>query len=147
MNYKVTVDGKEIEYGALTKRSRFSDEEWYAIYDEMFRRNNPELYEEKKNDEDYVRLAGYAIDLEERYEALLERLPQSAYSKAGTHPEWVADAVEEHTLQRGITQDDVAMFIDEAETLSELIADLAVYFELDDQYYKDRETLGGGETR
>ena len=31
MNYKVTVDGKEIEYGALVEKSRFSDEEWSAI--------------------------------------------------------------------------------------------------------------------
>lgn len=25
MNYKVTVDGKEIEYGALVEKSRFSE--------------------------------------------------------------------------------------------------------------------------
>lgn len=33
MNYKVTVDGKEIEYGALVEKSHFSDEEWSAIHD------------------------------------------------------------------------------------------------------------------
>lgn len=27
MNYKVTVDGKEIEYGALVEKSRFSDDQ------------------------------------------------------------------------------------------------------------------------
>ena len=37
MNYKVTVDGKEIEYGALVEKSRFSDKEWSAIYAESVR--------------------------------------------------------------------------------------------------------------
>ena len=34
MNYKVRVNGKLIEYGALVEKSRFSDEEWSAIYAE-----------------------------------------------------------------------------------------------------------------
>lgn len=35
MNYKVTANGKEIEYGALVEKSRFSVEEWSAIYAEI----------------------------------------------------------------------------------------------------------------
>jgi hypothetical protein len=27
MNYKILINGKEIEYGALVEKSRFSDEE------------------------------------------------------------------------------------------------------------------------
>lgn len=35
MNYKVRVNGKLIEYGALVEKSSFSDEEWSAIYAEI----------------------------------------------------------------------------------------------------------------
>ena len=35
MNYKVTVDGKEIEYGALIEKSRSSEKEWSTIYAEI----------------------------------------------------------------------------------------------------------------
>lgn len=42
MNYKVTVDGKEIEYGALVEKSRFSEKEWSAIYAEIVKQNRKE---------------------------------------------------------------------------------------------------------
>ena len=48
MNYKVTVDGKEIEYGALVEKSRFSEKEWSAIYAEIVKQNQPEVFENKK---------------------------------------------------------------------------------------------------
>lgn len=85
MNYKVTANGKEIEYGALVEKSRFSDEEWSAIYAEIVKQNQPEVFERKKLDSDYIDAFGALIALEERYEALLELLPQDEFSYAGTH--------------------------------------------------------------
>lgn len=38
----------------------------------------------------------------------------------------------------GIYQDDVAMFIDQNETLEDLVSDLKDYFKLDDAYYAER---------
>lgn len=133
MNYKVLVKDKEITYGPLITKSRFNDEEWLAIYNEMVKVNQPELYEMFRENQDYIRLAGYAIDLEERYEALLELLPQNSYSRAGTHPQWIADAVDLNTLNKGITQDDVRMFINQADSLEELQENLRDYFDLEQE--------------
>ena len=72
MNYKVTVDGKEIEYGALVEKSRFSDEEWSAIYAEIAKQNYPEIFESRKSDTAFIDTLGALTSLEERYEALLE---------------------------------------------------------------------------
>ena len=80
MNYKVTVDGKEIEYGALVEKSRFSEKEWSAIYAEIVKQNQPEVFESKKADTDYIDAFGALIALEERYEVLLELLPQDQFS-------------------------------------------------------------------
>lgn len=44
MKYKVRVNGKEIEYGALVEKSSFSDEEWSAIYAEIAEENYPENF-------------------------------------------------------------------------------------------------------
>lgn len=76
MTYKVTVNGKEIEYGPLVERSSFSEEEWQAIHQEIVKQNQPEVFEKKKDDTDYISAFGALISLEERYEALLEALPQ-----------------------------------------------------------------------
>ena len=81
MNYKVTVDGKEIEYGALIEKSRFSEKEWSTIYAEIVKQNQPEVFESKKSDTDYIDAFGALIALEERYEALLELLPQDQFSE------------------------------------------------------------------
>lgn len=40
---------------------------------------------------------------------------------------------------QGIHQDDVAMFIDNSETLEELVSELKEYFKLDKEYYTERE--------
>lgn len=40
---------------------------------------------------------------------------------------------------QGIHQDDVAMFIDNSETLEELVSELKEYFKLDKEYYAERE--------
>lgn len=61
MNYKVTVDGKEIEYGALVEKSRFSEKEWSAIYAEIVKQNQPEVFESKKADTDYIDTLGAMI--------------------------------------------------------------------------------------
>lgn len=132
MNYKVIVDGKEIEYGALVEKSRFSDKEWSAIYAEIVKQNQPEVFENKKSDTDYIDAFGALIALEERYKALLELLPQDEFSYAGTHPKWVADAVSENTLNKEETIDDVSEFIERCETLEKLQDELMEYFGLGD---------------
>lgn len=132
MNYKVTVNGKEIEYGALVEKSRFSDEEWSAIYAEIAKQNYPEIFESRKSDTAFIDTLGAMIDLQERYEALLELLPQDQFSYAGTHPKWVADAVAENTLNKKDTQYDVSDLIERCETLEELKSELTEYFELEE---------------
>lgn len=132
MNYEVKVDGETIVYGPLIKRSRFSEKQWSAINHEMVKSNFKEEYEKYKDDEFIITVMADRIDLSERYEALLELLPQSTYSKAGTHPEWVADAVEDNILIKGITQDDVKMFIDGSSDIDELIDSLKEYFEIEE---------------
>lgn len=132
MNYKVTVDGKEIEYGALVEKSRFSDEEWSAIYAEIAKQNYPEIFESRKSDTAFIDTLGAMIDLEERYEALLELLPQDKFSYAGTHPKWVADAVAENTLNKEDTILDVSDLIGQCSTLRELQDKLMEYFDLQD---------------
>lgn len=132
MNYKVTVNGKEIEYGALVEKSRFSDEEWSAIYAEIAKQNYPEIFESRKSDTAFIDTLGSWISLEERYEALLELLPQDQFSRAGTHPKWVADAVAENTLNKVDTQYDVSVLIERCETLEELKNKLTEYFELEE---------------
>lgn len=132
MNYKVTVDVKEIEYGALVEKSRFSNEEWSAIYAEIVKQNWPEVFETRKSDTAFIDTLGALISLEERYEALLELLPQNQFSKAGTHPKWVADAVAENTLNKEDTMLDVSDLIGRCETLEELKNELTEYFELEE---------------
>ncbi|MCB6478840.1 hypothetical protein LI134_00815 [Streptococcus parasanguinis] len=132
MNYKVTVDGKEIEYGALVEKSRFSEKEWSAIYAEIVKQNQPEVFENKKADTDYIDAFGSLIALEERYEALLELLPQDEFSYAGTHPKWVADAVAENTLNKEDTINDISDFLEQCSTLRELQDKLMEYFDLQD---------------
>lgn len=132
MNYKVTVDGKEIEYGALVEKSRFSEKEWSAIYSEMVKQNQPEVFENKKSDTDYINMLGALIVFKERYEALLELLPQNQFSYAGTHPKWVADAVAENTLNKEDTMLDVSDLIGRCETLEELKNELTEYFDLEE---------------
>lgn len=132
MNYKVTVDGKEIEYGALVEKSRFSDKEWSAIYAEIVKQNWPEVFETRKSDTAFIDTLGALVSLEERYEALLELLPQNQFSYAGTHPKWVADAVAENTLNKDDTMLDVSDLIGRCETLEELKNELTEYFKLEE---------------
>ena len=132
MNYKVTVDGKEIEYGALVEKSRFSDEEWSAIYAEIVKQNWPEVFETRKSDTAFIDTLGALVSLEERYEALLELLPQNQFSYAGTHPKWVADAVAENTLNKEDTVLDVSDLIGRCNTIEELKNELTEYFDLEE---------------
>lgn len=131
MNYKVTANGKEIEYGALVEKSRFSAEEWSAIYAEIVKQNQPEVFERKKLDSDYIDAFGALIALEERYEALLELLPQDEFSYAGTHPRWVADAVAENTLNKSDVICDVSDMIERCGNIEELKNELIEYFRVD----------------
>lgn len=127
MNYTVVVNGNEIKYGALVENSRFSEEEWDAIYAEIVKQNKPDVFEARKEDVEYIKTLGSLIALEERYEALLDLLPQEQYSYAGTHPKWVANAVEENTLDKETTKDDVTDMIDRCETLEQIKEELADY--------------------
>jgi hypothetical protein len=132
MNYKVTVDGKEIEYGALVEKSRFSDKEWSEIYAEIVKQNWPEVFETRKSDTAFIDTLGALVSLEERYEALLELLPQNQFSYAGTHPKWVADAVAENTLNKEDTMLDVSDLIGRCNTIEELKNELTEYFDLEE---------------
>lgn len=132
MNYKIKINGKEIEYGALVEKSHFSDEEWTAIYAEIAEENYPEIFEKRKSDTAFIDTLGALTSLEERYEALLELLPQDQFSRAGTHPKWVADAVAENTLNKEDTQYDVSDLIERCETLEELKSELTEYFDLEE---------------
>lgn len=132
MNYKVTVNGKEIEYGALVEKSHFSYEEWSAIYAEIVKQNQPENFENRKSDTVFINSLGALISLEERYEALLELLPQDQFSYAGTHPKWVADAVAENTLNKEDTIDDICDFLERCSTLQQLQDELMEYFDLEE---------------
>lgn len=132
MNYKTKINGKEIEYGALVEKSHFSDEEWSAIYAEIAEQNYPEIFKNRKSDTAFIDTLGALTSLEERYEALLELLPQDQFYRAGTHPKWVADAVAENTLNKEDTQYDVSDLIERCETLEELKNELAKYFNLEE---------------
>lgn len=132
MEYITELNGKTLTYGPLVENSRFSKEEWSAIYTEVVKQNQPEAYELKKNDKDYIDVLGSLICLEERYGELLYMLPQDKYSKPGSHPMWVAEAVEENTLNKEDTQLDVKDMIDNCEDIDELKESLTEYFELED---------------
>lgn len=132
MKYKIKINGKEIEYDALVEKSHFSDEEWSAIYAEIAEENYPEIFEKRKSDTAFIDTLGALTSLEERYEALLELLPQDQFSRAGTHPKWVADAVAENTLNKVDTQYDVSVLIERCETLEELKSELTEYFDLEE---------------
>ena len=132
MKYKTKINGKEIEYGALVEKSHFSDEEWSAIYAEIAEENYPEIFEKRKSDTAFIDTLGALTSLEERYEALLELLPQEQFSRAGTHPKWVADAVAENTFNKEETQYDVFVLIERCETLEELKNKLTEYFDLEE---------------
>lgn len=133
MEYKVVVENKEIVYGALVEKSRFSDKEWSAIYHEVVKKNQPELYAEHKGNELLVETMGQLICLEERYEALLELLPQDQFSYSGTHPKWVADAVSENTLDKETTKEDVSDILERCDDVSELKQELIEYFGLKEE--------------
>lgn len=111
--------GEKKSYGALTIFSRYSDKDWLTIRTALVKRDNRELFETIKDNEAAIHAVGDGIDLAERYEELLELLPQSNYSKAGTHPSWVADAVEENTFHKDMTQDDIKSILDDKDYSSE----------------------------
>ncbi|WP_316605930.1 hypothetical protein [Streptococcus pluranimalium] len=135
MNYKTIVNGKMVEYGPYTENvNAFTDEERLALQLEMVRVNYPEDYENRKDDEQFIKALGGLISIEERYEALLEELPQNTYSYAGSHPLRVAEAVEKNSLNREITKDDVSDMIARCETLDGLKEELSDYFELEEDY-------------
>lgn len=134
MVYSVMVGGKKLVYGANVIRSRFSEVEIEAIANKIVEENTPETFLKYKDDKQVIKWIAYGIDMAERYELLLELLPQSAYSKAGTHPSWVADAIYDNVLDKVDTQEDVKTFINICETIEDLIKELKDYFELKEDF-------------
>lgn len=127
---EVEVNGKKIKYGALTEKSNFSEEEWNAIYTQIVKEQS-DKYEKYKDNQEVINILGELIDLENRYETLLELL-NSGFSKAGTHPKWVADEVEANTFEKELTQSEASRIIDDNNaTDKEKLKDLYELLELD----------------
>ena len=128
--YKVNVDGREIIYGALVRDdSRLSVKEWDAVAHEMVKQNLPEEYESYKDNEDVIDYISSWIDIRERYEALMELLPQSL-SYFETSPYRIAEEVYENTFEKDIVQYDVQEIINRSADLEELKSELVGYFNL-----------------
>ena len=128
--YKVNVDGREIIYGSLVRDgSRLSVKEWDAVAHEMVKQNLPEEYEKYKDDEDVIDYISSWINIQERYEALMELLPQSL-SYFDTSPYRIAEEVYENTFEKDIVQYDVQEIINRSADLEELKGELVVYFNL-----------------
>ena len=128
--YKVNVDGREIVYGALVRGGgRLSVKEWDAVAHEMVKQNLPEEYERYKDNEDVIDYISSWIDIQERYEALMELLPQSL-SYFDTPPYRIAEEVYENTFEKDIVQYDVQEIINRSADLEELKGKLVAYFNL-----------------
>ena len=128
--YKVNVDGREIIYGSLVRDgSRLSVKEWDAVAHEMVKQNLPEEYEKYKDDEDVIDYISSWINIQERYEALMELLPQSL-SYFDTSPYRIAEEVYENTFEKDIVQYDVQEIINRSADLEELKGELVAYFYL-----------------
>lgn len=128
--YKVNVDGREIVYGALVRDGgRLSVKEWGAVTHEMVKQNLPEEYEKYKDNEDVIDYISSWIDIQERYEALMELLPQSL-SYFETPPYRIAEEVYENTFEKDIVQYDVQEIINTSADLEELKSELVAYFNL-----------------
>ena len=128
--YKVNVDGREIVYGALVMDGgRLSVKEWDAVAHEMVKQNLPEEYEKYKDDEDVIDYISSWINIQERYEALMELLPQSL-SYFETSPYRIAEEVYENTFEKDIVQYDVQEIINRSADLEGLKGELVAYFNL-----------------
>ena len=128
--YKVNVDGREIIYGSLVRDDgRLSVKEWDAIAHEMVKQNLPKEYEKYKDDEDVIDYISSWINIQERYEALMELLPQSL-SYFDTPPYRIAEEVYENTFEKDIVQYDVQEIINRSADLEELKGELVAYFNL-----------------
>lgn len=128
--YKVNVDGREIIYGALVRDDdRLSVKEWDTVAHEMVKQNLPEEYEKYKDDEDVIDYISSWIDIRERYEALMELLPQSL-SYFETSPYRIAEEVYDNTFEKDIVQYDVQEIINRSADLEELKGELVAYFNL-----------------
>ena len=128
--YKVNVDGREIIYGALVRDDGWLGvKEWDAVAHEMVKQNLPEEYEKYKDDEDVIDYISSWINIQERYEALMELLPQSL-SYFDTSPYRIAEEVYENTFEKDIVQHDVQEIINRSTDLEELKGELVAYFNL-----------------
>ena len=127
----INDEGKEKKYGALTTFSKWSNDEWLSIYTELVKRDYPELFKTIEDNDKAICAIGNGINLSERYEALLEMLPQSNFSKAGTHPKWVADAIENNTFDKEITQSDIKDILENKSfSEKEKLAEISTYLKI-----------------
>ena len=128
--YKVNVDGREIIYGALVRYDgRLSVKEWDAVAHEMVKQNLPKEYEKYKDDDAVIDYNSSWINIQERYEALMELLPQSL-SYFETSPYRIAEEVYDNTFEKDIVQYDVQEIINRSADLEELKGELVAYFNL-----------------
>ena len=128
--YKVNVDGREIIYGSLVRDDgRLSVKEWDAVAHEMVKQNSPKEYEKYKDDEDVIDYISSWINIQERYEALMELLPQSL-RYFDTSPYRIAEEVYKNTFEKDIVQYDVQEIINRSADLEELKGELVAYFNL-----------------
>lgn len=121
----INDQGQEEAYGPYTKKSRFSDKELLALHAAMIKEWYPGMYERIKDDPETINAVGWGIDLDDRYEALLEQLPQSSFSKAGTHPMWVADGIKDNNTYNDDIVDVLVDVFDSAEDTLEMLTDVA----------------------
>ena len=88
-----------------------------------------EEYEKYKDDEDVIDYISSWIDIRERYEALMELLPQSlSYFEAS--PYRIAEEVYKNTFEKDVVQHDVYEIINRSADLEELKGELVAYFNL-----------------
>lgn len=133
MKYTTEFNGKTLEY-SIGDTTSFSAEENRAIFKEMVRVEEPEQYELRKNDEEFLVNLGALIDLEGRYKLFLDLLPQYTFSKAGTHPSWVAEEVEENTYVKEDVKDDIESMLDNINNIDDLKEELKDYFGIGDEH-------------
>lgn len=88
-----------------------------------------EEYEKYKDDEDVIDYISSWIDTQERYEALMELLPQSL-SYFDTSPYRIAEEVYDNTFEKDIIQYDVQETINRSADLREFKNELVAYFNL-----------------
>ena len=91
-SYKYEWKGETRYVGPKELRSIRDENEWIAAMHAIVSTREPTLYETIKNNDGLIDWIGYGMYLEERYEYLLYLL-DTEFRKAGTHPEWIVESI------------------------------------------------------